>query len=87
MLLYQLMVRWPSTNLPGTDAIGQAIGGVTEAFAVPGQQRRTGIASVADETCGLLTLSGILAAVIHAKNTGEGQKVETFNRKCFQAMG
>ena len=25
----------PSSNLPGTDAVGQAIGGVTEAFAVP----------------------------------------------------
>ncbi len=78
----------PSTNLPGTDAIGQAIGGVTEAFAVPGQQRRTGIASVADETCGLLTLSGILAAVIHAKNTGEGQKVETsLIGSAFRLMG
>ena len=40
----------PSANLPGTDAVGQAIGGVTEAFAEPGQQRRTGVASVADET-------------------------------------
>ena len=78
----------PSTNLPGTDAIGQAIGGVTEAFAVPGQQRRTGIASVADETCGLLTLSGVLAAVLHAKNTGQGQKVETsLIGSAFRLMG
>lgn len=78
----------PSTNLPGTDAIGQAIGGVTEAFAVPGQQRRTGIASVADETCGLLTLSGVLAAILHAKNTGEGQKVETsLVGSAFRLMG
>ena len=78
----------PSTNLPGTDAIGQAIGGVTEAFAIPGQQRRTGIASVADETCGLLTLSGVLAAVLHAKNTGQGQKVETsLIGSAFRLMG
>lgn len=78
----------PSTNLPGTGAIGQAIGGVTEAFAVPGQQRRTGIASVADETCGLLTLSGVLAAVLHAKNTGQGQKVETsLIGSAFRLMG
>lgn len=78
----------PSSNLPGTDAVGQAIGGVTEAFAVPGQQRRTGVASVADETCGLITLSGVLAALIHAKNTGEGQKVETsLIGSAFRLMG
>ena len=28
----------PSSDLPGTDAVGQAIGGVTEAYSVPGQQ-------------------------------------------------
>ncbi|MBA46618.1 MAG: CoA transferase [Dehalococcoidia bacterium] len=78
----------PSTNLPGTDAIGQAIAGVTEAFAVPGQQRRTGIASVADESCALLTLSGVLAAILHAKNTGQGQKVETsLIGSAFRLMG
>jgi len=78
----------PSTNLPGTDAIGQAIGGVTEAFAVPGQQRRSGVASVADETCGLITLSGILAAILNAKNTGKGQKVETsLVGSAFRLMG
>jgi crotonobetainyl-CoA:carnitine CoA-transferase CaiB-like acyl-CoA transferase len=67
----------PSNTLSGTDAVGQAIGGITEAFSIPGQPMRTGIASIADETCGLLTLSGILAALIHVKNTGVGQKVET----------
>ncbi len=67
----------PSNNLPGTDAVGQAIGGITEAFSIPGQSTRTSVASIADETCGLLTLSGILAALIHAKNTGVGQKIET----------
>ena len=78
----------PSTNLPGTDAIGQAIAGVTEAFAVPGQQRRTGIASVADESCALITLSGVLAAILHAKNTGQGQKVETsLIGSAFRLMG
>ena len=57
----------PSSALPGTDAVGQAIGGVTEAFSIPGQQMRTGVASVADEACGIITLSGILAALIHAR--------------------
>ena len=78
----------PSANLPGTDAVGQAIGGVTEAFSVPGQQMRTGIASVADESCAIITLSGILAALIHAKNTGVGQKVETsLIGSAFRLMG
>ena len=78
----------PSANLPGTDAVGQAIGGVTEAFAVPGQQMRTGVASVADETCAMLTLSGILAAYIHSKNTGIGQKIETsLIGSAFRLMG
>ncbi len=78
----------PSANLPGTDAVGQAIGGVTEAFSVPGQQMRTGVASVADESCAIITLSGILAALIHAKNTGIGQKVETsLIGSAFRLMG
>ena len=38
---------------------------------------RTGVVSVADETCGILTFGGLLAALYHAKNTGIGQKVET----------
>ena len=78
----------PSSDLPGTDAVGQAIGGVTEAFSIPGQQMRTGVASVADEACGIITLSGILAALIHAKNTGQGQKIETsLIGSAFRLMG
>ena len=78
----------PSSALPGTDAVGQAIGGVTEAFSIPGQQMRTGVASVADEACGIITLSGILAALIHAKNTGQGQKIETsLIGSAFRLMG
>ena len=74
--------------MPGTDAVGQAIGGVTEAFSIPGQQMRTGVASVADEACGIITLSGILAALIHAKNTGQGQKIETsLIGSAFRLMG
>ena len=43
---------------------------------------------MADETCGLLTLSGVLAAILHAKNTGEGQKVETsLVGSAFRLMG
>jgi crotonobetainyl-CoA:carnitine CoA-transferase CaiB-like acyl-CoA transferase len=67
----------PDADLPGTDAVGQALAGVTEAFSIPGQNLRTGVASVADETCAILTFGGVLAALIHARTTGIGQKVET----------
>ena len=78
----------PDAALPGTDAVGQAIGGVTEAFSIPGQPMRTGVASVADETCGILTFGGVLAALIHARETGIGQKVETsLVGSAFRLMG
>lgn len=67
----------PHAALPGTDAMGQALGGIAEAFSNPGQPMRTGIVSVADETCAILTFGGILAALHHANATGVGQKVDT----------
>ena len=78
----------PDANLPGTDAVGQALSGVTEAFSVPGQPMRTGVASVADETTAILTFGGVLAALIHAKETGQGQKVDTsLVGSAFRLMG
>ena len=78
----------PDANLPGTDAVGQALAGVTEAFSIPGQNLRTGVASVADETCAILTFGGVLAALIHARTTGIGQKVETsLVGSAFRLMG
>ena len=67
----------PHAALPGTDAVGQALGGVAEAYAGPGELMRTGVVSVADEACAILTFGGLLAALYYAKNTGIGQKVET----------
>ena len=67
----------PHGRLPGTDAVGQALGGVAEAYAGPGETMRTGVVSVADESCAILTFGGLLAALYYAKNTGIGQKVET----------
>ena len=69
--------RGPHAALPGTDAIGQATGGVAEAYSSPDRPMRTGVVSVADETCAILTFGGLLAALLHAKTTGVGQKVET----------
>ena len=68
--------KGPHADLPGTDSMAQALGGIAQAYGQPGQPLRTGIASVADETCAILAFGGALAALTHARTTGEGQKVE-----------
>ena len=69
--------KGPHARLPGTDAMGQALGGIAEAYSTPGRPLRTGVVSVADEACAILTFGGILAALHCAKTTGVGQKVDT----------
>ena len=66
----------PHASLPGTDAMAQALGGIAEAYSTPGQSLRTGIVSVADETCAILAFGGALAALTYARATGIGQKVD-----------
>jgi crotonobetainyl-CoA:carnitine CoA-transferase CaiB-like acyl-CoA transferase len=67
----------PHALLPGTDAMAQALGGIAEAFATPGQPFKTGVVSVADETCAILAFGGIMAGLYCAKTTGVGQKIDT----------
>jgi crotonobetainyl-CoA:carnitine CoA-transferase CaiB-like acyl-CoA transferase len=66
----------PHADLPGTDSMAQALGGIAEAYSSPGQPLKTGIVSVADETCAILAFGGALAALTHARATGIGQKVD-----------
>src|SRR4051812_17980102 len=68
--------KGPNAALPGTDAMAQALGGIAEAYSAPGEPMRTGIVSVADETCAILAFGGALAALTHARATGIGQKVD-----------
>ncbi len=68
--------KGPNGHLPGTDSMAQALGGIAEAYSMPGQKMRTGIASVADESCAMLAFGGALAALTHARTTGVGQKIE-----------
>jgi crotonobetainyl-CoA:carnitine CoA-transferase CaiB-like acyl-CoA transferase len=68
--------KGPHADLPGTDSMAQALGGIAEAYSMPGQKMRTGIASVADESTAMLAFGGALAALTHARMTGVGQKVE-----------
>ena len=51
--------------------MGQALSGIAEAYSIPGNNLRTGVASVADESCAILTFGGILAAYINAQKTGK----------------
>ena len=55
--------KGPHAQLPGTDFIGQALGGITEAFSTPGQPLKAGVVSVADETCAILTYGAILTGL------------------------
>jgi crotonobetainyl-CoA:carnitine CoA-transferase CaiB-like acyl-CoA transferase len=66
----------PHAHLPGTDSMAQALGGIAEAYSMPGQKMRTGVVSVADETCAILAFGGALAALTHARTTGVGQKID-----------
>jgi crotonobetainyl-CoA:carnitine CoA-transferase CaiB-like acyl-CoA transferase len=68
--------KGPHADLPGTDSMAQALGGIAEAYAIPGQPLKTGIVSVADETCAILAFGGALAALTYARATGIGQKVD-----------
>lgn len=68
--------KGPNADLPGTDSMAQALGGIAEAYSTPGERLKTGIVSVADETCAILAFGGALAALTHARATGVGQKVE-----------
>ena len=68
--------KGPHADLPGTDSMAQALGGVAEAYSSPGQPLRTGVVSVADETCAILAFGGMLAALHCARTQGIGQKVD-----------
>ena len=68
--------KGPNAKLPGTDSMAQALGGVAQAYSTPGQPMKTGIVSVADETCAILAFGGMLAALHCARTHGVGQKVD-----------
>jgi crotonobetainyl-CoA:carnitine CoA-transferase CaiB-like acyl-CoA transferase len=68
--------KGPHADLPGTDSMAQALGGIAQAYSTPGLPLRTGIVSVADETCAILAFGGALAALTYARATGIGQKID-----------
>jgi len=68
--------KGPHAALPGTDSMAQALGGIAQAYSTPSQPLKTGIVSVADETCAILAFGGALAALTYARATSIGQKVD-----------
>ena len=66
----------PRAGLPGYDAMIQAMGGLMNITGEPdGAPQKTGVA-VADLMCGMYATSGILAALLRARQTGEGAHID-----------
>jgi crotonobetainyl-CoA:carnitine CoA-transferase CaiB-like acyl-CoA transferase len=66
----------PGAELPGYDLLVQALGGLMSITGQPeGEPLKVGVALV-DVICGLFAAVGILAALEHRRETGEGQRVE-----------
>ncbi len=66
----------PNAAKPGYDLMAQAYGGLMSLTGTPeGQPMKVGVA-VADVVCGLYAASGILAALHHRTQTGQGQHLD-----------
>lgn len=68
--------RGRGATLPGYDLLIQALGGLMSITGAPdGEPQKVGVAMV-DVLAGLFAAVGILAALEHRRDTGEGQRVE-----------
>lgn len=68
--------RGAGATLPGYDLLIQALGGLMSITGEPGgEPQKVGVALV-DVLAGLYATVGILAALQHRRDTGEGQRVE-----------
>jgi crotonobetainyl-CoA:carnitine CoA-transferase CaiB-like acyl-CoA transferase len=71
--------------LPGYDLLVQALGGLMSITGTPdGEPQKIGVALV-DVICGLFASVGILAALRHREQCGEGQRVEVDLLSCLLA--
>ena len=68
----------PLAGAPAYDLVAQARSGLLTAHASPGDAVpvRAGGVPLADLAAGFLLATGVLAALVHAHETGEGQRVE-----------
>ncbi len=67
----------PSAELPGTDGVAQATGGLASLFGEEGSRMITGQHSVADETAAFINFQAAMVGLYHKRMTGEGQRIET----------
>ena len=66
----------PYANRPGYDIIAQAAGGIMSLTGHEGGPPTRAGTSVADLTCGMNLVIGILASVVARERTGKGQRLE-----------
>jgi len=76
----------PYRNLPAYDMVVQAMGGIMSVTGHPGNDPVRVGTSIGDITAGLFGLSGILAAVVHRGNTGQGMMVDVGMLDCQVAI-
>jgi crotonobetainyl-CoA:carnitine CoA-transferase CaiB-like acyl-CoA transferase len=65
----------PLSELPGYDMLAQAMGGLMSITGFPNMPLRVG-SSLGDSIAGLYGSIGVLGALIHRDNTGEGQHID-----------
>jgi crotonobetainyl-CoA:carnitine CoA-transferase CaiB-like acyl-CoA transferase len=65
----------PLSNLPGYDMLAQAMGGLMSITGLPDMPLRVG-SSLGDAIAGLYGSIGVLGALHHRNNTGEGQHLD-----------
>ncbi|MEP4038351.1 CaiB/BaiF CoA-transferase family protein [Pseudophaeobacter sp.] len=66
----------PNSSKPGYDLMAQGYGGIMSLTGEPeGQPVKAGV-GIADVMCGMYATIGILAALHHKQNTGEGQQID-----------
>jgi crotonobetainyl-CoA:carnitine CoA-transferase CaiB-like acyl-CoA transferase len=66
----------PYSQRPGYDIIGQAMGGLMSVTGWPGGQPTRCGTAIGDVLGGLSVTIGVLGAIVHQKQTGEGQMVD-----------
>ena len=66
----------PMAGRPGVDIMGQAMGGIMTKTGAEGDPPSPAGAAIADQTGAILLAVGMLAALLRARATGEGEQVD-----------
>ena len=66
----------PNAHKPGYDLMAQAYGGIMSVTGEPDGQPMKVAVGIADVMCGMYAATGLLAALHHVQETGEGQHID-----------